>query len=109
VTTHGWQQATDISAVEFGKSLAGRGVRHCLYTDIARDGALTGVNHEATVALAHSTGLQVIASGGVSTLDDIRILVDDGVVAGVVVGKALYEQRFRLREALEIVGASDAG
>ena len=109
VTTHGWQQTTNISAIEFGKLLAEQGVRHCLYTDIARDGALMGVNHEVTAGLARSTGLQVIASGGVSALDDIRILSDGGVVAGVVIGKALYEQRFRLCEALEIVGAKNAG
>ncbi len=109
VTTHGWQQSTDIPVVEFGRSLASRGIRHCLYTDIARDGALVGVNVTSAAALARSTGLQVIASGGVSSLDDVRSLVESEVVAGVVIGKALYEQRFRLSEALAIAGAHHAG
>ncbi|NDJ61483.1 MAG: 1-(5-phosphoribosyl)-5-((5-phosphoribosylamino)methylideneamino)imidazole-4-carboxamide isomerase, partial [Chloroflexi bacterium] len=74
ITTHGWQQTAAITPVELGIKLAERGVRHALYTDVSRDGQMTGVNLDATIALAQATGLQVIASGGVSTLDDIRQL-----------------------------------
>ena len=73
------------------------------------DGALTGVNVEATVALAQETGLQVIASGGVSSVEDIRRLAASGAVAGAVIGMALYEGRITLQDALEAAGVRNAG
>jgi phosphoribosylformimino-5-aminoimidazole carboxamide ribotide isomerase len=102
ITTHGWQQATELSPIELGKRMANEGVRHALYTDVSRDGGLSGVNVEATAALGRETGLQVIASGGVSTLEDIQRLRAAGSVAGVVIGMALYEGKFTLQEALQI-------
>ncbi len=109
VATHGWQQKTDVTPVEFGKQMVQRGVVHALYTDVNRDGGLQGVNVEGTVRLAEETELQVIASGGVHSLDDIRQLKASGSVAGVVIGMALYEGKFRLEEALAIAGGDDAG
>ncbi len=109
VATHGWQQKTDVTPVEFGKQMVQRGGVHALYTDVNRDGGLQGVNVEGTVRLAEETGLQVIASGGVHSLDDIRQLKASGAVAGVVIGMALYEGKFRLEEALAIAGGDDAG
>ena len=76
------------------------GVRHALFTDVSRDGDLSGVAVEATAALARETGLAVIASGGVAGLDDIRALQASGDIAGVVIGKALYSGVFTLDEAL---------
>jgi phosphoribosylformimino-5-aminoimidazole carboxamide ribotide isomerase len=102
VVTHGWQRATDISAVEMGKRLAAEGVRHALYTDVSRDGELTGVNIEATAQLARETGLQVIASGGVTALGEIIALRDNGAVAGVILGTALYEGLIDLAEAIRL-------
>jgi phosphoribosylformimino-5-aminoimidazole carboxamide ribotide isomerase len=102
ITTHGWQQATELSPIDLGKRMASEGVRHALYTDVSRDGGLSGVNVEATAALGRETGLQVIASGGVSTLEDIQRLRAAGSVAGVVIGMALYEGKFTLQEALQV-------
>ena len=82
------------------------GVRTIIYTDISRDGTLTGVNAEATVALAKESGAAVIASGGVNSLDDIRrlkALEADGV-CGVIVGKSIYTGALDLQEAIEIAG-----
>ncbi|MBL8153511.1 MAG: 1-(5-phosphoribosyl)-5-[(5-phosphoribosylamino)methylideneamino]imidazole-4-carboxamide isomerase [Anaerolineae bacterium] len=109
VATHGWQQTAELTPLELGRQMAALGVRHALYTDVSRDGGLQGVNIAATVELAEATGLQVIASGGVSTLDDIRALAASGKVAGAVIGMALYEKRFSLRDAATAAGGKDAG
>ncbi len=100
VATHGWQQVSAWTPVELGKRFAAMGVIHALYTDVSRDGDLSGVNIAATVKLARKTGLQVIASGGVATLDDVRRCRDTGMIAGVIIGKALYSGAFALDEAL---------
>lgn len=102
VATHGWQQASSWTPLDLGRRLAHMGVIHALYTDISRDGDLSGVNVEATAQLARATGLRVIASGGVATLDDIRRLRETGTVAGVITGKALYSGAFTLEAALDI-------
>jgi phosphoribosylformimino-5-aminoimidazole carboxamide ribotide isomerase len=81
------------------------GVQTIIYTDISRDGVLTGVNAAATAQLAQATGLHVIASGGVAALEDIlrcHALSDQGVV-GVIVGRALYDGRVELRQAVTAV------
>lgn len=106
VTTHGWQTVADVTPAELGKLMAAQGVRHALYTDVSRDGALTGVNVESTAELARQTDLQVIASGGVGSIEDIRRLVATGVVAGAIIGMALYEGRVQLREALAIAAGA---
>ena len=100
VTTHGWQEISDLTPVELGRAMALQGVLHALYTDVSRDGSLTGVNIDATIALGRDTGLEVIASGGVSTLEEIRLLAKSGYVAGAVIGMALYEGRLKLGDAL---------
>ncbi|MCS6834661.1 MAG: 1-(5-phosphoribosyl)-5-[(5-phosphoribosylamino)methylideneamino]imidazole-4-carboxamide isomerase [Anaerolineae bacterium] len=104
VTTHGWQSISQQTSIEVGRYFAARGLRHALYTDVSRDGRLAGVDLEGTLALAKATGLQIIASGGISTLDDLRTLAQTGVISGAVVGMALYCGHFTLREALEAVG-----
>jgi phosphoribosylformimino-5-aminoimidazole carboxamide ribotide isomerase len=109
VATHGWQQTARLTPVELGRQMAALGVRHALYTDVSRDGGLQGVNITATIELAEATGLQLIASGGVSTLNDIRALAASGKVAGAVIGMALYEKRFSLRDAAAAAGGTDAG
>jgi len=107
VVTHGWQQATEISPVAMGLQHFALGARHALYTDVARDGGLAGVNVEATEALARETGLQVIASGGVSSLQDVGRLALGGVVAGAIIGMALYRGEFTLEEALVAARAAE--
>ena len=100
VVTHGWTESSAYTAVEIGKRLYRRGARHALYTDVRRDGGLSGANIEDTVDLARVTGLQVIASGGISQLLEIERLARSGVIAGAIIGMALYQKRFTLAEAL---------
>ncbi len=99
----GWSQIEGLEAFDFARQLAQNGVHRIVYTDIRRDGMLTGPNLEATQRMAEATGVKVIASGGVSTMDDLRELkkLEPHGVEGVIVGKALYEKRFSLGEALQ--------
>jgi len=105
IATKGWKQVERLEVLEFAAGLSRRGVRWIVYTDISRDGTLNGPNVEATQRLAEKSGLRVIASGGISSLDDLRRLkpLEASGVEGVIIGKALYEKRFSLREALEVV------
>jgi phosphoribosylformimino-5-aminoimidazole carboxamide ribotide isomerase len=102
VTTRGWQQTTDVSPAELGARFISFGARHALYTDVSRDGELRGVNVTATVDLAKQTGLQVIASGGVTSYEDIVALRDSHIVAGAILGTALYEGLIDLAEAIRL-------
>lgn len=104
VTTRGWETVTQISATELARSVANRGVTRIIYTDIARDGMLTGPNIEQTVAVARAANVHVTASGGVSSLNDLRRLRDAGepLLDSVIVGKALYEQKFKLEDAINL-------
>ena len=99
VMTRGWETATPLMAVDLARSVAECGVERIIYTDIARDGALTGPNIEQTLAVAEAANVRVTASGGVSSLDDIERLRGAGIDS-VIVGKALYEGKFRLEEAV---------
>lgn len=103
-TTHGWETETRIEATSLAKSVVDCGVRRIIYTDISRDGMLTGPNVEQTVAVARAANVPVTASGGVSSLDDVKRLRDAGepLLDSVIVGKALYEQKFRLEDALNL-------
>jgi phosphoribosylformimino-5-aminoimidazole carboxamide ribotide isomerase len=108
VATHGWTQVSDRDAVQVAEELVSSGVRHLLYTDISRDGTLGGPNTRALRKLAGAVlPLDVIASGGISSLDDLRRLDALGIpnLSGVIVGRALYEGRFSVSEALEQLGA----
>ena len=104
VMTRGWESATSVLAVDLARSVAECGVKRIVYTDIARDGMLTGPNIEQTLAVARAANLKVTASGGVSSLDDIKRLRDagDSRLDSVIVGKALYEGKFKLEEALSV-------
>lgn len=101
ITTHGWQTATDLMPVSFGKQMRELGAIHALYTDVNRDGGLSGSNVEGTIALGRETGLQVIASGGVSSVPELEALAASGVVAGAIIGMALYTGQLSLTDALE--------
>ncbi len=101
VAIEGWTESGQISALELGQRAAGWGAAALLYTDVARDGTHAGPNVAATAALGKSVGCQVIASGGVSSLDDLARLRDAGVF-GVVVGRALYDRRFTAHEAVAV-------
>jgi len=99
VHLHGWQQGADVEAAELACRCAGQGLRWLMYTNIARDGMGTGVDVQGTLRLAYETGLQVVASGGVRSLEDIQAVYDAGL-AGVIVGRALYEAQLSLEDAL---------
>jgi len=101
VRTHGWQEAASVTAVELGRQWADRGVHWIIFTDVARDGMGSGLNLEATVQLARTTGLNVIASGGVASLEDVRRTYEVGL-SGVIIGRALYEGQVTLEEALNV-------
>jgi phosphoribosylformimino-5-aminoimidazole carboxamide ribotide isomerase len=102
VVTRGWQEPTKITAIELGNRMKEMGVIHALYTEVGRDSMMTGTAAELTSALAQLTGLQVIASGGVGKLDDIKelLLYAPRGIAGVVIGRALYEGAVSLKEAI---------
>jgi len=106
VVTHGWTRAAAQSPVEMGLALRRRGFRHALYTDVQRDGALSGGNIDATIELAEQTGLQVIASGGISSLQDIERLAGSRLVAGAVLGMALYQGQVALPDAIRAAEGS---
>jgi phosphoribosylformimino-5-aminoimidazole carboxamide ribotide isomerase len=102
VLTRGWEKEGNLSALALAQKVASMGVERIIYTDVARDGMLTGVNVEHTCAIARESGLKVTASGGVSSLEDIKRLKDASEcgIDSVIVGKALYEGRFSLQEAI---------
>lgn len=104
VVTRGWQHTTPLTAIELGTLMKEMGVTRALYTEVGRDGMLAGVAAEQTAALAQLTGLRVIASGGVRSLDDVRelLLYAPRGVEGVVVGRALYEGTLSLADALHL-------
>jgi phosphoribosylformimino-5-aminoimidazole carboxamide ribotide isomerase len=105
VATEGWDDASTLSAAEVAGRFEGLGAAAIVYTDIQRDGALQGPNVEATKALAEATSIPVIASGGISSVADLKALAGTGSIHGSIIGKALYEGRFSPREAIEGVSA----
>jgi len=105
VAVEGWAEASDMPAADLAKRFADAKVAAIVYTDISRDGALTGVDADATAAFAREAGLPVIASGGVASLADIAALKarEAAGIAGVICGRALYDGRVDPRAALELL------
>lgn len=102
VATRGWLETSEVRAVDLAAELAGYGAETFIFTDISRDGTLSGPNVEAIIEIAAASGQSVIASGGVSSLDDLIRLAkhkDEGV-SGAIVGKALYTGNINLKEAV---------
>ena len=102
VATDGWEKSGGISVVELAKKLGAFGLETIIYTDISRDGTLSGVNVTETAHLARASGIKVIASGGVKSISDIEELKKrecDGII-GVIVGKSIYEGTLSLTEAI---------
>ncbi|HKZ18120.1 MAG TPA: 1-(5-phosphoribosyl)-5-[(5-phosphoribosylamino)methylideneamino]imidazole-4-carboxamide isomerase [Geobacteraceae bacterium] len=104
VAVQGWAEVTGVSAVDLARKFEGYGVSAIIYTDISRDGMLSGPNIDATRELAESISIPVIASGGVSSLKDIEALVaiEKAGVIGVITGKAIYTGAIRLAEAIAL-------
>jgi phosphoribosylformimino-5-aminoimidazole carboxamide ribotide isomerase len=101
VAIEGWEKTSDLTAVDFAKRMEDLGAKTIIYTDIARDGMLSGPNLKAMEEMVKAVGVNVIASGGVSKLEDIKNLKEIGM-PGVIVGKALYTGDVDLKEVLEI-------
>ncbi len=102
VATHGWQQETRLTAIEFAKSMAQLGVKRFIYTDITRDGTLTEPNFAAFAELINAIRLPVVASGGISSLVHVTMLKQLGAEA-VIIGRALYTGDIKLKEALAAI------
>ncbi|MCX6372969.1 MAG: 1-(5-phosphoribosyl)-5-[(5-phosphoribosylamino)methylideneamino]imidazole-4-carboxamide isomerase [Actinobacteria bacterium] len=104
VATHGWQRRSQMSAIRFARILAEHGVKRVVYTDTARDGMLGGPDLSGLLDLAEVTALELVLSGGIARLDDLRHLKKLAVpnVVGVIVGRALYEEAFTLADALAV-------
>lgn len=103
VATKGWAEETEVMATDLAQSFEDAGVASIIYTDIDRDGAMGGPNVEATAALARAVAIPVIASGGVSRLEDLIALRDTGVIAGAISGRALYDGALDLGQALALL------
>ncbi len=99
VAVEGWEKVSTLTATELCSKMKEYGVRHVVYTDISRDGMLTGPNISATKKLTEETGMDIIASGGVSCMEDLQKLYEEGI-GGAIIGKALYEKRLDLEDAI---------
>ncbi len=106
VAVEGWAETSDVTARDLALKFEDAGAAAIIYTDIDRDGVLTGPNVEATAELARALTTPVIASGGVSSLDDLKALMAaaSSGIAGVISGRALYDGRIDLRAALDLLG-----
>jgi phosphoribosylformimino-5-aminoimidazole carboxamide ribotide isomerase len=107
VAVKGWQEKTDILAIDIGQDLARRGARTVVYTDISRDGMLAGPNVDGVGAMVQATRMRVIASGGVSTIEQIMTLRDVGA-AGAILGKAIYTGDLDVAAAIAAVSEAEA-
>ena len=104
VAVEGWEKVSSLTASDLCLTMKEYGIRHIVYTDISRDGMLSGPNVEATRKLTEETGLDIIASGGVSCMEDLKCLHEAGI-RGAIIGKALYENRIDLAEAVRLYEA----
>jgi phosphoribosylformimino-5-aminoimidazole carboxamide ribotide isomerase len=110
VAVEGWAQTSDLSSLDIAKRFEDAGVAAIIYTDVARDGMLEGLNLDATIALAETVSIPVIASGGLASLDDIRALLKPRAkkLAGAIAGRALYDGRLDAAEALQLIRSAQA-
>lgn len=109
VAVQGWAESSELSVLDIAKRFEDAGVAAIVYTDIARDGMLKGLNIDATIALADAVSIPVIASGGLASLDDIRALLTPraGKLAGAIAGRALYDGRLDAADALRLIRSAE--
>ena len=107
VAVEGWAESSELTAIDLAVRFADVGVAAIIYTDIDRDGVLTGLNLESTVALAKSTTIPVIASGGLASINDIKALMrpENALLEGAISGRALYDGRIDPTEALAVLAS----
>lgn len=110
VAIHGWTEETHMRAGDLAQKFDSAGVAAFIYTDISRDGMMRGPNIEATVEFAQGLSTPVILSGGVATMDDVRgaVALEKHGIDGIIIGRALYEGRISLKEAIEVAEGRDA-
>jgi phosphoribosylformimino-5-aminoimidazole carboxamide ribotide isomerase len=110
VAVQGWAEQSELSALDIARRFEDAGVAAIVYTDIARDGMLKGLNLDATIALGDAVSIPVIASGGLASLDDIKALLDPRAakLEGAIAGRALYDGRLDAKEALALISAARA-
>jgi phosphoribosylformimino-5-aminoimidazole carboxamide ribotide isomerase len=108
VAVQGWAETSELTALEIAQRFEDAGVAAIIYTDISRDGLLKGLNLDATIALADAVTIPVIASGGLASLDDIRLMLEPRAVklAGAIAGRAIYDGRLNASEALRLIRAA---
>ena len=104
VAIKGWTDKTEIKAIDFALKMKQMGINTIVYTDISKDGALTGVNVDSTKEMSDKTGLDIIASGGVSSMDDLRVLKEKNIY-GAILGRAIYSGNIDLRQAIKEIYA----
>jgi phosphoribosylformimino-5-aminoimidazole carboxamide ribotide isomerase len=102
VATQGWADVSDVTVIDLARRFEDAGVAALLFTDVGRDGLLKGANVEATAALASAQSLPVIASGGVAGIEDIHALKSHARIEGVITGRAIYDGRLDLAEAIAV-------
>ena len=102
VAVEGWAETSEMKATDLAKEFANAGVEAIICTDVGRDGTLSGVNVDFTLDIARASGVDTIASGGVSSIEDVRRLIDAKEVYGVIIGKAYYEGKLDLKEAFKL-------
>jgi phosphoribosylformimino-5-aminoimidazole carboxamide ribotide isomerase len=107
VAVEGWAETSDMPATELARAFADCGVEAIICTDVGRDGMMTGINIDFTLAIKEASGLETIASGGLRDIDDIRRLIDAGI-DGTIVGKAFYEGTLDLAEAFRLARGEEA-
>lgn len=109
VAVRGWAQTSNLTVGDIAERFSDAGVAAIIFTDIARDGILTGLNLEATAQLAKSTSIPIIASGGLSSLEDIKSLLQPeyNMIYGAISGRALYDGRIDVTEALNLIAAHE--
>jgi phosphoribosylformimino-5-aminoimidazole carboxamide ribotide isomerase len=105
VATRGWAEETDVMVTDLAKSFEDAGIAAIIYTDILRDGAMKGPNIDATADLARAVDIPVIASGGVSSLADLKALKETNVISGAISGRALYDGAIDLKDAMTLLTA----
>ncbi len=110
VAVEGWAETSELSAVELARRFEGAGVAAIIYTDIDRDGILSGINWPATLELARAVSIPVIASGGLASMDDIRMMTrpEMQILEGAISGRALYDGRIDSREAIALLKGTQA-
>lgn len=108
VAVEGWAEVSDMTVLDLSRRFEDAGVAAIIYTDIARDGLLKGLNLESTRELAEAISIPVIASGGLADIEDVRRLLqpENAAIAGAITGRALYDGRLDAKEALALVGGS---